>query len=411
VYDQNGNVVNSITSTYDLNAFHPIFGIQNGSSLSNFPYGVEVYFYSAMITLSNPGEYKVLWSQCCRNAAIQNIPNPDSFDMELYTDFTVDPAQPGSTPYFMVRPVVFLPINTPWQYNPLPFDPDGDSLAWSLDLPHSTTGPITGYTNPPSVSGGNISIDPLTGTISWTASLLGNFVYTVTCEEYKNGIKVGEIRRDMQFIVLQAGPTPALMNLNELSTLNGIPYVTTKAGEPFNLSLLASDGLSCCLDFEAFGEPFILNNPMSYSTKGTDEPNMTKVSLSWSPTINEVKNDPYLVVLRISNGVFSMDYDLYVKVVETSLGLESLNMSLKSIYPNPSTNGLVNIPFELNEPQSVILKVIDLQGKVLIKKQDYFLSGTHSLTMNNQLSEGHYIIELMLENGERNVQQLVVLGH
>ena len=81
-----------------------------------------------------------------------------------------------------------------------------------MDVPHESSmanpshgTPIAGYTNPPSVPGGQFSINPVTGTISWTASTIGNFVYTVTCEEFRNGNKIGEIRRDMQFIVfLQA---------------------------------------------------------------------------------------------------------------------------------------------------------------------------------------------------------------
>ena len=279
--------------------------------------------YDAAVTLENkikegfssdeirpkvvPGEYTASWDNCCRNAAIINLPNASSADMQLFTDFTVDLIDSYSTPFFMVSPVVFLPMNTPWQYNPLPFDNDGDSLVWSLEFPHESSTsnpshgtPIAGYSNPPSVAGGQFSINPITGTISWTASTIGNFVYTVTCEEFRNGNKVGEIRRDMQFIVLPSGPVPQLIDIGSLPlNADGVPYVNAIAGDPFSLNLFALDSSVSSIGFHAFGEPFDLSNPMTY-TQGSMDNFQTKVSLMWSPSINEARPDPYAVVLRLS---------------------------------------------------------------------------------------------------------------
>ena len=413
LFDQNGNGISTIVSTHDLTAFHPIFGLQNGSLLPYFPYGVEVYFYSATITISNPGEYTIAWSNCCRNAAIINIPNASSYDMHLFTNFTVDPNQTGSTPYFMVRPIVYLPVNTPWQYNPLPFDPDGDSLVWSLDVPHESSATnltdgtqIPGYTNPPSVSGGTFSIDPLTGTISWTASTLGNFVYTVTCEEYRNGVKIGDIRRDMQFVVLPQGPVPALMDLNTLSTLNGIPYATAIAGGTFDLNLFAMDSSVATIAFEAYGEPFIINNPMTYITGPTDDPFKTKISLMWDPTSNEVRPEPYLIVLRLMNGTFTMDYNLYILVVEPTYIGDSRIVNMP-IYPNPSS-GDVTVPVNLEHPQLVSLIILDVQGKIVNSVQARYPSGYNLVVLENNLPNGNYLVEIQFEDGGREVQQLII---
>ena len=83
--------------------------------------------------------------------------------------------------------------------------------------------------------GGDLTINPFTGELSWTASAVGNYVYTVVCEEYRNGLKIGEIRRDMQFIVLPNGNLPALSNLNNFSTdPNGIPLLNLYRKRHFN---------------------------------------------------------------------------------------------------------------------------------------------------------------------------------
>ena len=119
--------------------------------------------------------------------------------MYLECNFTVDLTSSTSSPYFLSPPVVCVPLNTPWQYNPLPFDSEGDSLHWTLGIPFEYVPgnfpngyPIAGYSTPPSSIGGGLSINSFTGEISWTASTIGNYVYTVICEEYRNGIKHGK---------------------------------------------------------------------------------------------------------------------------------------------------------------------------------------------------------------------------
>ena len=90
-----------------------------------------------------------------------------------------------------------------------------------------------------------MSINAYTGEISWTASAIGNYVYTVICEEYRNGIKLGEIRRDMQFIVIPNGTIPTLSNLGNFSTnQNGIPYVESMANNSLEIDLYILDSSS-----------------------------------------------------------------------------------------------------------------------------------------------------------------------
>ena len=51
IYNSSGSVVTTISCNLDLNAFHPVFGLQNGSVLPFFPYGVEVYFFTAVFNV------------------------------------------------------------------------------------------------------------------------------------------------------------------------------------------------------------------------------------------------------------------------------------------------------------------------------------------------------------------------
>ena len=194
VKDTNGNVIMTFSTTYD--------SIISGNTLPMYPYGIEVYFFIDTITLPYGGMFTIGWGNCCRNGAIQNITNPLNQSMFLQTEMTAMDSLSNSTPFFLVPAAIFLPINTQWQYNPLPFDPDGDSLYWSLSFPlNNWNTACPGFTIPGS-SSGPMTINPITGTITWTANTLGNFVATVLVEEYRNGFKIGSIRRDMQFITV-----------------------------------------------------------------------------------------------------------------------------------------------------------------------------------------------------------------
>ena len=198
--------------------------------------------------------------------------------MFLDCSFTVDLATTTSSPYFLSPPVICLPVNTPWQYNPLPFDDEGDSLSWSLDVPYDYVPgafpngyPIVGYTLPPSLAGGSLTINSFTGELSWTPSVSGNYVYTVICEEYRNGLKLGEIERDMQFSVLPNGNLPSLSNLNNFTTdSNGIPFVESMENNPISIDLTVIDSSSFFIAFDGIGEIFDDSlNPMTYSIIST----------------------------------------------------------------------------------------------------------------------------------------------
>ena len=410
VTDDQGNTVSTLTSTLDLTANHPVFGTSQGQLMTMFPYGVEIYFYAVSLSLPNPGEYTVSWENCCRNGAIGNLTNPSSETMNLHTTFNNYANAYDSSPYFMVKPVVYLPVATPWQYNPLPIDPDGDSLSWYIGVPNNSLGnPIGGYTDPPSDPSNVFSIDPITGTISWTALSIGNWVYTIVCEEYRNGVKIGEIRRDMQLIVVPNGSLPIFTNFGTVPTVNGYPVWNISSGQDAELRLLASNpGTSNSLLFEAYGEPFLSATPAVYSQEPTGFDNEIEAIIDWNPSLNDVRSEPYLTVLRLMDGSFMYDEALFIKVNAAVSNQENLFLDASPIYPNPS-NGIVNLSFNLESAGDVFVRIYNQYGQLVYQKAAYFNAGSNMAVMPTDLAPGQYYVTA--ENGNRrfSAQQLVIL--
>jgi hypothetical protein len=408
VYDSGGNQVSTIISSLDSSAFHPVFGIPNMSLLPNNFYGTEIYFYSALFQCFIPGNYTVTWNNCCRNPSIANMVNPGALSMFLDCSFSVDLSTTNSSPYFLSPPIVCVPVNTPWQYNPLPFDEESDSLIWSLGIPYDYVSgsfpngyPIVGYTLPPCLAGGTLTINPYTGELSWTASVVGNYVYTVICEEYRNGLKLGEIRRDMQFMVLPNGNLPALSNLNNLSTdQNGILFVESMANNTVNLDLIVIDSSSFFISFDGIGEIFEDSiNPMTHSIISSNNLYEKQFNLSWTPNSSDLRDNPYIITTRFFNGTFSMDYTFLIYVIRNNTGIEEeFSYNLKS-FPNPTSGSFIS-EISLQQSQNIEYFISNRDGKVVYRKNIFMQNGINKVPFNKNLPLGLYFISMKLENGK-----------
>jgi gliding motility-associated-like protein len=186
--------------------------------------------YTDEITLepsvfNHPQGYYLSQERCCRNGTISNIQDPGVAGQTFYMEFP--PVSVKGQPFLNSSPKLFPPvsdyacINSPFYFDFGGTDPDGDSLVYSMVSPlqgHSSTTSVSpiglpapyqpvkwlpGYSEEVQVSGAPpMSIDRNTGFLRVQASRLGLFVFGVKCEEYRNGNKIGEIRRDYQLLVI-----------------------------------------------------------------------------------------------------------------------------------------------------------------------------------------------------------------
>ena len=337
ITDSAGSYVATLTTPYD--------SVLSGNTLPMYPYGVEVYFFIDTITFASSGTYTIGWSSCCRNGAIQNISNPLSQSMFLQTELTVFDTTSNSTPWFLVPASIFLPSNTPWQYNPLPFDPDGDSLYWSLSQPlNALNTACPGYTLPPGTVSNPMTINPITGTITWTATMVGNFVTSVLVEEYRGGQKIGEIRRDMQFIVVQTSVIGPIWNAGNLPVDGlGNVYVNLIQNSSFSLSVSGYSPNGSLLYADAFGEPFFTSpNPAQWACSGSGTNDSIQGNILWAPSSAQTRSTPYILALRLTDGFLAQDLSI---IFQVSSGIDVKENEIQYLtYPNPAVNGVTIMP-------------------------------------------------------------------
>lgn len=380
ISDSAGSTVASLTTPYD--------SVLSGNTLPMYPYGVEVYFFIDTITFTNSGTYTIGWSSCCRNGAIQNIATPLSQSMFLQTDVTVFDSTSNSTPWFLVPASIFLPANTPWQYNPLPFDPDGDSLFWSLSQPlNALNTACPGYTLPPGTVANPMTINPITGTITWTATMVGNFVTSVLVEEFRDGQKIGEIRRDMQFIVVQTSVAGPIWNAGNLPADSlGNVYVNLIQNSSFSLSVSGYSPSGSTLYADAFGEPFFTTpNPAQWTCSGSGSNDSIQGTILWAPSSAQTRSTPYILALRLTDGYLAQDLSIIFQV-SSGIGLEEETVQYLT-YPNPATESITITPAP---SKAMIFNMSGEQWELHQQNDGWDIS---------QLPPGAYILRAFNENG------------
>ena len=199
--------------------------------------------YTGVVTLSqsqfsDAQGYYLSWERCCRNYDITNIYSDDPLTGGRYAGQTFylefPPVVMNGEPFINSSPRLFPPLNDyacprrPYYVDFAGVDDDGDSLVYTIVTPLNTKTadalplpdfkprpspyPLVTYRppfNPSNILGGmpdlRISGD---GFLTVTPTMVGLFVFAVRCEEFRNGIKIGELRRDFQMLVVD-GCNPA----------------------------------------------------------------------------------------------------------------------------------------------------------------------------------------------------------
>ena len=309
--------LNQVGSGVDIS---PICPTGTSSCGGSGPFGIEEYTYEGTLNLP-PGcgnDWVLGWSVCCRNAAITTLNSPDTQDIYVSAllDNTNSPC--NSSPTFTNPPIAVICLNEPVIFNHGATDVDGDSLSYSLvncnQGPSTTVGYGGGYSGAnPLTAAPPVSIDPVTGVMSFTPTAIQVGVICIRVEEWRGGVKIGEIIRDMQFNVIAcSNNSPTLTGINGTGV-----YDTT-----------ICVGMSTCFDiFGAdadVGDLLTVNWNAGIATglftitgDGTSSPSAT---FCWTPTSSDVGTNYFTVTITDDNCplVGSNTYTYAVTVIGTA---------------------------------------------------------------------------------------------
>ena len=194
-----------------------------------------VYIWEMNLPASNQS-YHVVYQRCCRNETITNIQTPGDVGESFYIELTPEAqAVCNNSPTFISFPPTIICVGLPLLFDHAAIDADGDQLVYSLCAPLTGGGIDGGPDNPggdpssctgisptppcappfdpvtyvvPAFSfafplGGSpaVTINSVTGLITGTPNVQGQYVVGVCASEYRNGQLLSVLQRDFQFNV------------------------------------------------------------------------------------------------------------------------------------------------------------------------------------------------------------------
>ena len=171
--------------------------------------GTEQNIFRGTVTLPPCSDWIMHWNQGTRNAAINNLVDPDLENIYIQNTLNNILGSNNNSPQFYNVPTPYLCANNLAIYSHAASDPDGDSLYYSFNQPLSTPGPpgtpiafTPGYSllQPISTTAG-INFDQTTGELCFTPDIGQIVVISVLIEEFRNNILIGSQIREMQVVV------------------------------------------------------------------------------------------------------------------------------------------------------------------------------------------------------------------
>lgn len=222
VYRSNNSMITSYPMTF-LGSDTLVASINDACYTPPLDFCYEVTTYIDTFNFPPiPGGYQIVYEICCRNDAISNIQDPGNVGAAFYATIP-DTAvvQNNSNPVFKNWPPPFLCADKPLSFDHSATDADGDSLVYELNTPFVDNtfsgGPPFGFVTfiPPystsNMMGGvqPLKIDSVTGLLTVIPDDTAHFVTGIKVKEYRNGILIGETKRDYQFIVKEC---PKIVN-------------------------------------------------------------------------------------------------------------------------------------------------------------------------------------------------------
>ncbi len=259
--------------------------------------GVQEYLFSGIITLPPCSDWVLSFTISARNNAINTIVSPGSQNMYIEATLNNLAFPCNNSPTFTNRPVPFICAGQPYCFNNGAHDPDGDSLSYTLIAPRTTATTNVSYISPysanqPLASTPAATFNPQTGDMCITPTLIQVTVFAMLVKEWRHGILVGSIERDIQVRTVTCNNNnPYVNGINNTgvyskNTCAGVPLTfnipSFDADSPQNVTLSWNAGIS--------GAAFNIGS-------GTRPIGV----FSWTPTLADVSSVPHCFTVTVKD--------------------------------------------------------------------------------------------------------------
>ena len=282
-------------------------GLQRDSLLVQWGDGMEEYIprvvlqdlgddytlnvYKRIHNYSTSGTYTISMEDANRNYGVINVPNSVMVPMHIETELVINPFLGyNNSVQLLNAPVDKGCVGKLYLHNPSAYDPDGDSLSYKLVTCLGQDGmEIAGYSLPQASQ--SFEIDAVTGELRWDAPVLqGEYNVAIMVEEWRHGVKIGSVIRDMQILISRCN--------NDLPQIQCEDQYCLVAGEQLDFIISASDPNGNNVTLTASGAPLELPISPAILNPETAFGLQPQMEFLWNTNYAHIRNTPYQVVVH-----------------------------------------------------------------------------------------------------------------
>ncbi len=262
-------------------------------------YDIQTNIYKGIHTFTGPATYVIRVEDPNRNFGVLNITNSVDKVFCIQTELVISPfiGSPNNSLIIENCPCPeFACVNQVYRYNISAFDPDGDSLSYAIvpsrgeDCLEMSIPEVFRFPN--DVGGGDLSIDPISGTLTWDSpGIQGPYNVAIKISEFRNGLFVGSVIQDMQFEVIFCTHEPP--------SIEEIPDTCIFVGTELNIPVTGTDPVD---DVFVFATGAVFNLSTNPATFDDSLGLQTATGLfNWTPGCSEASNSYYTVNLHVED--------------------------------------------------------------------------------------------------------------
>jgi gliding motility-associated-like protein len=227
-----------------------------------------------------------------RNYGVVNIPNSVNVPMYVETELVINAFLGyNNSPTLLNPPIDVGCVGQVFIHNAGAYDIDGDSLSYKLVICKTAGGiDIPGFTFPQASN--SFTIDAFSGDVIWDTPIMqGEYNIAFVIQEWRNGVKIGSVRRDMQIEIVACNNTPPI--------IESINDTCVTAGSILQFPVLAYDPDGNAVELTATGGPFeVGENPAYLDPNPASGSDTVETLFTWETSCSHVQKQPYQVFFK-----------------------------------------------------------------------------------------------------------------
>jgi gliding motility-associated-like protein len=276
-------------------------------------FDITLNIYKGNHTFPGPASYTVSVEDPNRNFGVLNIPNSINVPIFVDTKLVINPFLGYNSSVVLLNPPIDQGcVGKIFIHNAAAYDPDGDSLSYKLVTCKGAGGyDIPGYTYP--MTSNSFMIDSINGDLIWDSPILqGEYNVAFIIEEWRFGIKISSVRRDMQInIVACDHDPPEIITIDDTCVL---------AGDFLQFDVTAIDYDGTDVELIGFGGPFEQSqNPAYIYPDPADGNDTVTTTFNWPTLCTHVRIEPYTALFKARDNGFPVNLvdfkTVFIKVI------------------------------------------------------------------------------------------------